>query len=504
MLNEFSLTTTAKTLLSQFSKTVESEVALLDVDGSLICSFGKLPFLCQVIHNKDVQLCKENCRLNEEQSQFSCDGGFMMFSAPVMHNNERIGSLVVRGLKVKENPAGFKVLSEQLGIDIDELEEEYAKMPIFSPDTFSLLDVQVKYIASVLGVLCAEEVSSSRKIQSLSSFQTLHSLLSTTAEFDGVINNVLSFLTTKLPFTHAVIHLSDIKQAYLSSPLSFSRDLIESNVSSSAGDYSQFIPDISSAFSLSAIEGIESVEKSMIAMPILSSGERIALIFCYGEVGLELNDVEQELLEVIKLRFKDIIIKHLQLETAQRTAITDKLTLLFNRRYFNDRLLLELAECRDKKDPISLIMCDLDHFKLLNDTFGHQKGDEVLSIFGKIVSKIVRRSDIACRYGGEEFAVILPSTPLSDAKMVAQRIREEVESHDFGYIEESHKVTVSVGLATCSNGSINASELLKESDAALYRAKNLGRNRVECSLVVDRSLGVINVNDADDLYVQKE
>jgi len=120
-----------------------------------------------------------------------------------------------------------------------------------------------------------------------------------------------------------------------------------------------------------------------------------------------------------------------------------------------------------------------------------------------LLKTFIRRSDIACRYGGEEFIVILPHTPLSDAKMVAERIRSGIESHDFGYIEQSNPVRVSVGVATCSNGSIDASALLKEADATLYRAKNLGRNRVECSLIVDRHIGAINVNDADDLYIQK-
>ena len=96
----------------------------------------------------------------------------------------------------------------------------------------------------------------------------------------------------------------------------------------------------------------------------------------------------------------------------------------------------------------------------------------------------VKGKDFVARYGGEEFAIILPGTPLSDAKMVSERIREEVENYDFGYIEQTNPVTVSVGLATCSNGSVNANELLKQADTALYRAKNLGRNRVECSLIV--------------------
>jgi len=502
MLSDFALTNTCKTLLTALATQTGGQAALLDKQGNPVSTFGDLPFLCKIIHNRDKRLCQENSKLNEENPHYACEGGLATFSAPLFLNGESIGSIVLRGVRLTEQTPSFSILSEQINVDVSELEAEFAKVTVTNERVTLIIDAQVKYLANIIPYLCTEEVKSSRKIQSLSSFQKLHGLLATTSELEGVINNILTFLTTELPFQFAALHLIDLKQAYLSSPMSFPREEIESKLAASLGSYSQMMPDLSKDFALSKIEGIETAEYSLLAFPI-GSEVRHALFFCYGEPGLTLNEVELDLLEVLKLRFKDIIIKHLQLESAHRSAITDKLTHLFNRRYFNDRMGLELAECRETKSPISLIMCDLDHFKKLNDAFGHQKGDEILSLFGKIIMTTVRRSDIACRYGGEEFAVILPKTPLSDAKMVATRIREAVDGHDFGYIEQTNPVTVSVGLATCSNGSIDANQLLKEADAALYRAKNLGRNRVECSLVVDKNLGVIDVNAADDLYVQK-
>lgn len=503
MLSDFCTTTVLTTLLTALHKQSKAQVAVLDTRGVALKHIGDLPFLCQIIHNKNAALCEENSRVHEEDALYTCEGGLTTISAPLFAGGEQIGSIVVRGIRSKDSIPDFSVIAERISVDPGELTEEYAGVPLTSTDLLPTIDSQLRFLAQVLPFLCTEELKSNRKIQSLSSFQKLHSLLANTTDFDGVLTKILSFVTTDLPFTHASIHLVDFKQAYLSSPMSFPREEIESRLGGSAGSYSHLVPNISKDFSLSTIEGADQVDKSVLCLPIGSADDRMAFFFCYGEADLALNDVEQELIEVLKLRFKDIIIKHLQLETAQKSAITDKLTHLFNRRYFNDRLGLELAECRETSSPISLIMCDLDHFKKLNDTFGHQKGDEVLSIFGKIVKTIVRRSDIACRYGGEEFSIILPKTPLSDAKMVATRIRESVESHDFGYIEENQPVTVSVGLATCSNGSIDANQLLKEADGALYRAKNLGRNRVECSLVVDKSIGAIDVNEVDDLYVQK-
>ena len=171
-------------------------------------------------------------------------------------------------------------------------------------------------------------------------------------------------------------------------------------------------------------------------------------------------------------------------------ATFDSLTAIANRRSFDEKLSIEWRrESRDEL-PLALIMLDVDHFKLYNDTYGHQMGDECLRKIGGILAQSVRRpSDLVARYGGEEFALILPSIDLAGAETVAARIRDGIAklaiAHSSG---EGGQVTVSIGIATVfpKNGR-NQESLLLSADNALYRAKRSGRNRIVSQRVEEES-----------------
>ncbi|MCJ8313785.1 MAG: GGDEF domain-containing protein [Pseudomonadales bacterium] len=122
-------------------------------------------------------------------------------------------------------------------------------------------------------------------------------------------------------------------------------------------------------------------------------------------------------------------------------------------------------------------MIDIDHFKKVNDQYGHNIGDEVLISFSKLIKKLIRPYDIAARMGGEEFAVILPNTNMQDGQLIAERIRKSIELVNFDKIAKDFKVTVSIGGMT-SNSECNASKFTLKSDNALYKAKNNGRNQI--------------------------
>jgi diguanylate cyclase (GGDEF)-like protein len=159
----------------------------------------------------------------------------------------------------------------------------------------------------------------------------------------------------------------------------------------------------------------------------------------------------------------------------EMAANTDGLSGLYNHRYFQERLEQELARARAHGESLGLLFCDLDHFKLYNDTAGHQAGDEALRRLAAILHEELRRIDIAARYGGEEFAVILPDTHLQGAVEVAERVRRAVEkSHATG-----PPLTVSIGAATFPADAASAAELIDRADWAMYLAKRKGRNRVE-------------------------
>ena len=167
-------------------------------------------------------------------------------------------------------------------------------------------------------------------------------------------------------------------------------------------------------------------------------------------------------------------------EKLREMALRDGLTGLYNHRYFQDNLDNELSRSKRYKNPFSLIMLDLDHFKRINDTYGHPVGDIVLKEVSKVIKEIIRESDTAARYGGEEFAIILPETELKGAAIVAERIRGAVELLDVDASGSNLTVTISIGVTCYQNsmGSIEKSEIIAAADSALYDSKKAGRNKV--------------------------
>ncbi len=166
-------------------------------------------------------------------------------------------------------------------------------------------------------------------------------------------------------------------------------------------------------------------------------------------------------------------------EILEKLALTDPLTGLSNRRAFSEALDAELSRIERHNQPASLLAFDLDHFKRVNDTHGHAVGDEVLAAFAAVLQRGCRRGDLAARLGGEEFAILLPTTGLVPAALVAERIRRATEWRPLG-VSVPVPVTVSVGVASTESlpRPPAAAELLRRADAALYRAKDEGRNRV--------------------------
>ena len=171
------------------------------------------------------------------------------------------------------------------------------------------------------------------------------------------------------------------------------------------------------------------------------------------------------------------------LETARlfQLAVYDSLTGLYIRRYFDLRLAEEENRIKRYGGKLAILMMDIDHFKGVNDRYGHQQGDDVLRDLANIVKLSVRQDlDSACRYGGEEFVVIMPDTDLAGALILAERIRESVQNHIMQSPEGDFSVTLSGGIALMDQqGFVPREELLKKADSALYQAKENGRNQIQ-------------------------
>ena len=161
-------------------------------------------------------------------------------------------------------------------------------------------------------------------------------------------------------------------------------------------------------------------------------------------------------------------------------ANTDKHTGCYNKAYFNKQLDIEVKKSKVTGEPLSLIIFDLDHFKNLNDNFGHDAGDYVLKeLSGVIRSNGVRDIDVFARYGGEEFVILLPKTNIKKSYEIAERLRKLVEEHDFVYDDQVMPVTASIGLADYRQGVLSGTDLFRRADNAVYQAKNGGRNQVQ-------------------------
>jgi len=209
--------------------------------------------------------------------------------------------------------------------------------------------------------------------------------------------------------------------------------------------------------------------------------------FCNGErVGEEkaLSDgdkIQVGSTTILKFTFHDSLDESFQRQMYE-SALRDGLTKVFNKKYFQDRLESEFAYAVRHSSPLSLVMFDIDHFKNINDTYGHLAGDYALVTLSNVVAQTIRQEDVFARYGGEEFAVICRGVDLQGASAFGERIRRIVQAQLFLYQETEIRVTISVGVATVPDvGMREPAELIALADEALYEAKRGGRNRVVTS-----------------------
>ncbi len=203
---------------------------------------------------------------------------------------------------------------------------------------------------------------------------------------------------------------------------------------------------------------------------------------------LNLNDNEKGVFNVGDLDYVLTVTELLSLsisnallfERVETLSLTDGLTNLNNHQHMQSVLKNECVRSQRYKSPLSVVMLDVDHFKNVNDSFGHAKGDEVLIDVAQILKEVCRSNDIAARYGGEEFVLILPETGKEGAFQIAERIRMRVASHPFVHEGRPFNVTISCGVTEYDEITMNPAKLLDLADQALYEAKQSGRNRTVC------------------------
>jgi diguanylate cyclase (GGDEF)-like protein len=219
---------------------------------------------------------------------------------------------------------------------------------------------------------------------------------------------------------------------------------------------------------------------SALAVPLFVSGRIRGSLELYARREGAFSPDDARFVFILALQAEAVLHRHQDRALLARLATTDPLTGLYNRRHFDDELTRELTRSVRGRHPVSLLMIDVDHFKAYNDRYAHLAGDQALQDVARMLQHEARRGDTPCRYGGEEFAVILPDTDEIGALTFARRLSEAVERHRFlgGGGLRDVRLTISIGTATAPSDARDREALVRAADLALYRAKALGRNRV--------------------------
>jgi diguanylate cyclase (GGDEF)-like protein len=226
------------------------------------------------------------------------------------------------------------------------------------------------------------------------------------------------------------------------------------------------------------LEGVGA--KSALIVPLVVSNKVIGSMQLFATEADAFTREDAQLFWMLALVAENQLTRDYENEGLIRFAFTDFLTGLKTRGYFEQQLDLEIKRAERKQTPIALLMLDIDHFKSLNDTFGHHVGDQVLRDVSAVLMKDLREVDTAARYGGEEFVIVLPETNIAGAIQAANRIRRGVEQAKFfaGSPRQVEHLTISIGVALFDQDAQTKRELIESADAALYAAKSKGRNQV--------------------------
>lgn len=228
---------------------------------------------------------------------------------------------------------------------------------------------------------------------------------------------------------------------------------------------------------LSENENLHGTE-SFLAVPMRHQQNCIGALFLASKQPDAFNSHKSRILTILCNQAAVSLENSSMMSRMEQLAITDGMTGLYNHRYFQEALDREMERADRLKQPLTLLLLDIDHFKKINDTCGHPAGDYILKGLAGMFKETARKVDILSRYGGEEFAALLPGIDLKNARKTAERWRKKVQSTTFKRDKQSFSITISIGLATFPDDASNKKEFIEKADRALYLAKETGRNQV--------------------------
>jgi diguanylate cyclase (GGDEF)-like protein len=220
--------------------------------------------------------------------------------------------------------------------------------------------------------------------------------------------------------------------------------------------------------------------RGQVVIPVSVENMGDMAVLATSTTGEYVSLLSDDILEALRNHVQSALTNAHKYDAIRRQVVTDHLTRLYNRRFFMNRLGEEIERSLRHQEPLSVLMIDIDHFKDFNDTYGHATGDRVLQTVAQAIRDALRTADVCARHGGEEFTVLLPSTPGENAYFVAERVRRTLSGTRYtglGLPAEAN-ITISVGVATCPRDATELDQLMELADKALYTAKAAGRDQV--------------------------
>ncbi|MEM3154785.1 MAG: GGDEF domain-containing protein [Candidatus Woesearchaeota archaeon] len=357
----------------------------------------------------------------------------------------------------------------------EELADARQKLPLWKDEYSELIELAIKHaaIAGKSESLLKESLSRAKLLLEFSQS------IAHVQDVDRALYTAVQFLAHKFKLCNVYLYAYNRKARNFD--VSDSAAAVEQRVIAQVKGTKATctIQNVQSDFLLEGIKDRDKLPKCIVGFPLTQNRELVGYAVCTAEQLPQIDCIAEVLYELVAE-----LSRLSRFEKVQESAVTDALTGLSNRAELAMKVDSLIADLASKNAPISIAMMDVDNFKNFNDTKGHPEGDRILKSVAEIIRNVAPMGTLCCRYGGEEFMMVLPNYAQPEAKDIAEKLRAEVENNC--------ELTISIGLITCMNSSVSRETLIKEADRALYRAKNLGKNKVVAFLIVDKNLGVLD------------
>ncbi|MBN2382269.1 diguanylate cyclase [bacterium] len=455
---------------------------------------------CVAIHQLHFREVTKNLR----PTLFRCHAGFWNFAIPLHYEGTCLGAVMGCGiLDQSRNTLDYKLLAQEIDLEYDELLAAIRKVPL-------LTKAKIKAFQSLLSLFLQDvlraKILCNRADHTLQRFENailkyntiykIYKVTRTTPDFTHLLAGLVTIIVDDTNSDAVLIYVLNERDELVlvgtseSDRTAIGERLYAGSVLNSIlsdYDYSDIrghtIPDVPTHSS--QVQTDFSMYQDELMVPLISNLVVIGMISLksikpghYDRNNRHFLTFIHVLSSQCAIAIENTLLRH----QTELLILTDEMTGLYNFRYFSQKLVEEITRCTRYGHVLSLIMIDLDQFKLFNDSFGHPSGDVALKTFANILKSSIRDVDIAVRYGGEEFAVILPETDPREACLIIDRIRNKVANHDFcpsGH-EREQGLTISAGVAAFPMDAQTADDLIGHADQALYLSKRQGRNRINC------------------------